>query len=686
MNKYITILAFSSIVLAFEKIGFISDVEGYVEIISKKDDTSKVEVEALQGRYIYENDIVKSYPDSYCTIIFEDRSTLLSIAEESEIYFSNIDEKIKKIKINYGELYIENKSKLEPVFIFTNFSQIYSLNSALFINSLADGRDDIYTILNAVDIYNKKSKISLRVEPESKASSYKKGDIELKKREDSFLPFKIKESIRRNSEVLITPIKELKLSKGDLFPNYDSDYRIDVYGMKKNKKNIIGLNSSLCYLNKNPYSKIAVNSKYIGKNIYLDLELDYYVPIQDSPNINSWDSSFKILAKIKELSYFKEEKMFKIKSGSINNLTIGQGLLVKNYRNHLNYPFNSSYGIDISYNNRDFFSLHFFSSNLENLIEGEGFAGLYNSIFISKYMPLKLGFGIILDMNQFAMLDDQYLLSSRKIKSFQFDSAYDLYDKKGYDVNFVSELAAIIFPDTHYYKRYNSSNDLSGGLKKKSGTWGGAVGVQGAYSHFFKIKSLFHYNDPLFTPSFFNSTYDFERYRLLSQRDSYSGNISQIDEMFSDFEYLDDFLIVPKDLYLSYTGEEMVYSSSGITLDVAYNYYDKILADFSYSAFFEIGNPSGGNNFSSLNLEFQIRDRVIKNIEGIGFYYSKNISDKVLDIVERNENSIIGLSIQSKIKFNLLFDFNFERSNYDYDFDGKTDYIDIIELGLIYRI
>ena len=156
--------------------------------------------------------------------------------------------------------------------------------------------------------------------------------------------------------------------------------------------------------------------------------------------------------------------------------------------------------------------------------------------------------------------------------------------------------------------------------------------------------------------------------------------------MFSDYEYLDDFLIVPKDLYLSYTGEELVYSSSGITLDVAYNYYDKILADFSYSAFFEIGNPSGGNNFSSLNLEFQIRDRVIKNIEGIGFYYSKNISDKVLDIVERNENSIIGLSIKSKIKFNLLFDFNFERSNYDYDFDGKTDYIDIIELGLIYRI
>ena len=686
MRKYITILIFLSISLAFDKVGFISDVGGYVEIISNKNNQSKGEIEALEGRYIYEGDVVKSYSDSFCTIIFEDRTSLIAIAEDSEIYFSNIERDIKKIKINYGKLYIENKSRLEPVFIFTNSSQIYSLHSNLFIKSSIEGNDDIYTILNTVDIYNKKSKISLRLEPESKASSYKNGDMELKRREDNFLPSKIGESIKISTESLVTPIKELQLYRGDLVPDYDSDYRIGVHGMKKNKKNIIGLNTSLFYLNNNPYSKISVSSRYKGKSIYLDLELDHYISIKDSPSIDSWGNSFKILAKIKEFNYIGEGSSFNIKSGSIYNLTIGQGLLVSNYRNHLNYPLNSSYGIDINYNIRDFFSFRFFSSNLDNLMKGEGFAGIYNSIFISKYMPLKLGFGVVLDMNQFAMLDDEYSFSTRRLKSFQFDSTYDLYDKKGYDFNLVSELAALIFPETHYYKRYNSSDDLSGGLKKKSGTWGGAIGLQGAYSHFFKIKSLIHYNDPLFVPSFFNSTYDFERFRTLSQKDSYSGNIGQIDDMFSDYEYLDDLLIAPKDLYLSYSGEELVYSSTGLTVDLAYNYYDKILVNFGYSTFFEVGNPSGSNSLSSLNLEVQIQDKVIKNIENIDLYYSKNISAEILNLMESNENSIVGLSIQSKIKFNLLFNFNFERSNYDYNYDGKVDNIDIIELGLTYRI
>ena len=106
--------------------------------------------------------------------------------------------------------------------------------------------------------------------------------------------------------------------------------------MKQNKKNIIGLNASLYYLNNNLYSKVSMSSKYRGERAYLDLELDYYIPIKNSPDIDSWNSSFKILAKIKELNYNGKGGSFNIKSGSIDNLTIGQGLLVSNYRNHLN--------------------------------------------------------------------------------------------------------------------------------------------------------------------------------------------------------------------------------------------------------------------------------------------------------------------------------------------------------------
>ena len=372
--------------------------------------------------------------------------------------------------------------------------------------------------------------------------------------------------------------------------------------------------------------------------------------------------------------------------GNLQNLTIGHGLLVKNYKNYLNYPLKSSYGMEFSYNKTNFLNIKVFTSNVDEFFNGKAFAGIHSSLFVSKYFPLKIGFGFVSDMNQFATLDSPYSLASRKINSFEFDTTYDLYNKRGYDINMVTEIAAILFPEPHYYKRYDSSNDLEGALKTKDGTWGAAVGVEGSYSHFFKIKSLIHYNDPLFIPSFFNSTYDFERYRFLSQKDSYSDNIQQIDDMFENYEHGEDLIIIPKDLYLLYADQELVYSSPGLTLESSYNYYDKILTNISYSAFLEIGNPANSNILSSVNVELEILDKVLKNIDKLKFYYSRNNSDNIFNFNNYNENTALGFFIRSRVKFNLLFDFNFERVNYDYNYDGKADNVDILEIGLTYKI
>ena len=681
MKKYIIILnILISVLIGFQKVGFISDVDGYVEIISQYD-KSDIEVQALEGRYIYENDIIRSYNNSYCVIIFEDQTALFSMVGNSEIYFNNIDKNIKKIKFNYGKIYIENKSKIEPVFIFTQSSQIHSLNSSLFLSSSIDGGDNIYSILNTIDIYNKKSKLSLNLKSDNKAISLKGGDIELQKKEQNFLPKEVLASIENSSEMLITPLKELGRNRGDLVPDYLANYKINVYETKKKKRNSLEIGSSLSYLNDNLYSKVLINSQYKSPSFFIDLELAHYIGFKDAPNINLWDEPIKILAKIRELTYSNKTDIVKLRTGALNQITIGHGLLVKNYTNRLNYPFNNSYGVDFEYSNKNFLNLNFFSSNLVG-----GFIGFHSSLFVSKYLPLKLGFGAVIDANQFAQIKDPFSLSARSIKTFEFDSTYDLYNKKGYDIDLISEIAAIIFPDTHYYKRYNSSEDLAGALKKKNGTWGTALGIQGFYSQFLRLKTLIHYNDPLFTPSFFNQTYDFERYRLLAQKESYSDNIEKIDEMFSDFEHLDNLTVVPKDLYLSYSDNEFVYSSSGFTFEGEYNYYDKILTYISYSTFFEVGNPSDSNSKSSIDLRVEILDKVLKNINKIEFYYSKNISDKILALTDLNENTSFGLSLRSKIKLNLLFDFNFERVNYDFDFDGAVDNVDILEIGLTYKL
>jgi hypothetical protein len=65
MKKYINILAILvSIIFSKDKVGFIADVDGYVEILPK-DRVNVLELEALEGRYIYEGDIIRSYGKCY---------------------------------------------------------------------------------------------------------------------------------------------------------------------------------------------------------------------------------------------------------------------------------------------------------------------------------------------------------------------------------------------------------------------------------------------------------------------------------------------------------------------------------------------------------------------------------------------------------------------------------------------
>tara|TARA_Y100000996_G_C22547299_1_gene652307 strand:- start:582 stop:2627 length:2046 start_codon:yes stop_codon:yes gene_type:complete len=680
MRKYIPIIILINFFLSVEKVGFISNVVGYVEIIPKagKDD---IQVRAIEGRYVYENETVRSYDDSYCTIVFNDQTALLSIVGSSEIFLSNVDSNIKKIKLNYGQMYVENKSKIMPALTFTQSSQIHLVESSMFVNSALSGDDSIYAISNDIDIYNKKSNISLNLELNNKALSLISGEIELQKNDTSFIPDVILNSINDHSDILITPIKELGRKKGDLVPDYFSNHKIDVYESKKVKKFNLEFGLSLSSMNGNPYSKIFINPNYKSLRFLVDAELAYYAPYDDSPKIDIWNETIKILAKLRKFKYTNTNGNFEVELGrDLRDITLGHGLVVKNYSNRYNYPFYNSFGIDLDYSNRDFMNFKFFSSNIE-----DGFFALHASLFVSKYFPLKLGFGAAVDMNQFSEIEDQYTLPKRDIKTFEFDSTYDLYNNKGYDVDFISEIAAIIFPEPHYYKRYNSSEDLEGGLKTKNGTWGTAVGFEGFYSDFFTVKTLFHYNDPLFLPSFFNSTYNFERYRILSQKETYSGNIDQIDNMFTDLEYSDNLTIVPKDLYLSYQNEEFSYSSSGITVEGEYNYYNKILAYISYSTYFEVGNPSSSDPESSIDIYVKVLDKVLKNIDSIEFYYSKNISNKLIELTEVNQNTVLGLSFRSKIRYNLLFDLNYERVSYDFDFNGFADNIDLLELGLIYN-
>ena len=695
MKQRITIFFFVfSVLLSNEKIGYILNVDGYVRIISDKNNA--LDLDAVNGRYIYENDIIRSTDKSICTIIFSDKSTMLSISENSEISFNNYTDrkKSKKVRLNYGQIYIENASKSIPLFLITPSSQIRCLSSSAFIKSSFEMDDYIYTFDKSIDFYNKNSKKKDFLGPNRKAFSGLGGQISKTEKEQGFLPKKISESVSLNKASIKIPKGEFEYKKGDLIVDDFGSYILDVYEIPEIRKIKVDASISNVSIKGDFYTKLAFYPSYNSKNLNIDLRIDHYLESDNSKVLNLWNDPSEILAKVTKISYFNDSKTLTLKSGRLDGVTVGHGLLVKEYKNYFNYPLKSSHGLQFKYSYDNFIDIDFFCSNINNFLSGNSFWGIHTSLFVSKYVPIKVGFGFVSDMNQFSeVLDDFSMMPSRNIRGLELDITYPFYVRANYGFKFIGEIGALTFPEKHYYKRYNSSGDVASGLKNKSGTWGLSAGLQGMYKEFLKVKTLFHYNDPLFLPSFFNSTYDIERYRLLSNKDEYS-DITAIDNMVRSFQYNEndnssgsELALIPKDMYLAYIDKEFSYPSIGFTVEGASNYYDKILGYVSYTSIFEMTNEySESKTISSFDIGLEVGRKVLRNIEAVKFNYSKNISEDIMDFSDQNENTAISLSIIGKLKFGLILDLKFERVNYDYDFNGDADNIDIIDIGLIYRI
>ena len=87
-------------------------------------------LEAVKGRYLYKGDLVRTFKNSSCVIMFDDQTSMFAMGSFSEVKLRDLKNNIKKINFNYGSLYIENTSQEDPFFIFTRSSQILSKKSS----------------------------------------------------------------------------------------------------------------------------------------------------------------------------------------------------------------------------------------------------------------------------------------------------------------------------------------------------------------------------------------------------------------------------------------------------------------------------------------------------------------------------------------------------------------------------
>ena len=464
--------------------------------------------------------------------------------------------------------------------------------------------------------------------------------------------------------------------KGVLIPDHDNSIsKFKIEYLDKSKK--LFFDSNISYISN--YNAIGLSFYPLinYEKIKLKIDLEYFFFLdQDSLLSNNW-SLVDIIEKIDYLKLKLLNQKLNIFLGEISDLSFGHGYLLNKYGNNYNYPLDRNIGFKLELKNSNSSIIYkSFISNIEEFFKSGSMLGNHISILVSDNFPLRLGFGHVIDLDQFIGYKD-YINQSRKINAFEIDFDIPLSNK---NIFLIGEISTIKLPETRYYKRVDD-NQFTDDKKIRNAIWGILFPGFKYMVNDYSILLGFNYNSSIFSPHYFNSSYDFERirYRLY--------NINQNEENFSDeAELLMNFvsdssftgLFIPKDLYSMINGYENTYPSYGISM-----LFNKKINDFNYfnieySYFKELAIE--GLSFNNLLVDFFINKSLFSFPIEFNLFFNKSFFESS-SLSSLEENLMYGLKFKINIYENLFFSTELKDVFYDRDFDGQIDKISYINTG-----
>ena len=686
-------------------IGNVYSTSGFVQIVS--DDKDVPPNMAINGRTIFSDDIIRTAKDSYCKIIYNDRTTLVIIDPSTEIKLSDA-QLSRNIHLNFGSIYLKNsRGNRKKSFIFTKSSQIKLKPVELWMDVSEDGGDEIHIIKNDLEIFNLNKKSSLNAKSGMAIYSYKDGFFESIESSFDQLP-----SYLVNSQLL--SLNEKK--NPDEFQIKDINYRshdlIPLFGIGRWRRQLFiepsGFGIDLLFgkmdLGPSSYSKIGLYPRYNSRNFNFMLNLDAYLQSDNSSeNLNDIKNFFDILDYLSYLQYSSDERNFLIQLGSIDGITFGHGNLVKEYSNVLDYPRSKKTGLYFHYttDNRNF-TFDFFTASIRDFSNGGGLVGLHTSMFLSEYFPLTIGLGFVTDFNQFASIQDfvsnEQILSNnftRSISAWEMDFTMDIYKNFLFDIYAYGELVGIWFPETHYYVREEDTIESTGaltgleGLPKsiyRDGTWGiNFPGIWIKYHHWWEFKFALNLNSALHIPQYFGTTYDYERVRYTQYQSDLNEHATDALEMVMVYSLeqnknIDDLsneelpFLLPKDIYSMTDYTQIKFPSLGYSFEAVYHFKKLVDANFSFSLFKDY-TDSNSDNFYNYHLSLALKDSVFEYVSEANIYYTQFFTNQPFDDKLYHENMLRGAKIGLSLIKSISIVIDYHDVFYDIEPDGTVDIV-----------
>ena len=686
-------------------IGTIFSTSGFVQIVSTDRDVPPSQ--AVNGRTIYSDDIIRTAKDSFCKIIYNDRTTLVIVDPFSEVKLSD-SQLSRNIHLHFGGMYLKNaRANRKKSFIFTKSSQIKLDPVELWMEVSEDGGDEVHIIKHDLEVFNLHQNKKINVVAGNAVYSYKDGFFETIESDYDELP-----AYLFNSQLLSLHDKknpeEFKIKE----INYRSHDLIPLFGLGRwREKTVIepsGFGMELLAGKMNigteEYSKIGIYPRYNTRNFNLKLNLDgYLASSSSSDNLNQIDDVYDLLDHIAYLQYSSEHRNFLIQIGSIDGISFGHGNLVKEYSNTLDYPRSKKTGAYMFYttDNRNF-TVDLFTASLRDFNEGGGVVGLHASMFLSEYFPLTIGLGFVRDFNQFAsigdFISDKTILNknfSRAITAWEMDFTMDLYHNFLFDVYAYGELVGIWFPETHYYVREQTTiespeNDFTDlGVPQsifRDGTWGiNFPGIWVKYHHWWEFKFAFNLNSALHIPQYFGTTYDYERVRYTEYQSELNEHADDALDMVMVYSLEDDKetadlsveelpFLLPKDIHSMTDHTQIKFPSLGYSFEAVYHFKKLVDANCSFSLFKDY-TDSDSDSFYNYHLSLALKDDVLEYISEAKLYYTQFFTNAPFDNELYHENMLRGIKVGVRIIKSVSIVVDYHDVFYDKEPDGIVDLV-----------
>tara|TARA_B100000676_G_scaffold36170_1_gene34144 strand:- start:48569 stop:50092 length:1524 start_codon:yes stop_codon:yes gene_type:complete len=468
-----------------------------------------------------------------------------------------------------------------------------------------------------------------------------------------------------------------------LIPDYNIENSIfKIEFLNKRKKFFIDFN--LGYLDQSNGTRLNISPILKYKRFNFKMNLDYIFGKDSTFYNNNWSDAFSIIERIEYLNVSLLNNQINLSLGEINDLSFGHGYLLNNYSNNNNYPVNRNLGLLFNYrNSNNSITYKLFISSIRHTIDSGGLIGNHISFLYSNSFPLRFGFSHIIDLDQFINYKDEISDITRTLNAYGLDFSFPLFNNSNQKLLFIGELSAIDIPEKRYYKRIDD-NQFSNDKKSREGIWGIAFPGIKYVNDMFEIILAINYNSSIYSPYYFNSTYDFEkvryrRYNIPENEYFYSDEA----ELLEYFSTSDSTIFLPKDMYSMINDYENIYPTYGFSGSLKFKVDMNNYFNFSYSYFQDIDNQND-SFFNSISLAYVLNRKIIFFPTSLKVFASKDFF-KIAEQFSFDENMIYGLDVSSNLYKSFFLSGKLKHTFYDIDLDGSVDLVPYVNIGIIYK-